>query len=143
MMSLVKIFESGAQKNNMAHFAAIVNIAAVDGPINTVEEKLLIRFANKLDISEAQFDEAMRYPSNYPINPPSSKEERLEYLYDLFKMIYADHEIDEPEMNLIRRYAIGLGCSSGTAKEVIKKSIQIFSGKIDFEDYRYLINKKE
>lgn len=56
--------------------------------------------------------------------------------------IYADHKIDEPERKLIHCYALGLLCSSDTAKEVITKYIKIFGGKIEFEDYQYLINKK-
>jgi len=142
-MSISTIYESGTQQNNIAHFASIANIAAVDGQINESEEKLLFRFANKLDINEEQIEEILHSPRSYPINPPSSKEKRLEYIYDLFRMIYVDHQVDEKEIKLIHSYAIGLGCTSSTAKEVIEKSIKIFGGEIDFEDYNYLINKKD
>ena len=134
-----KLFVSGIQENNIAHLAAMANIAAIDGEINEQEEQLLLKFAKKLDIGESHYQEILEDPDKYPINPPNTKLERLEYIYDLFKMIYADHEIDEPETRLIYRYAIGLGCSSERAKEVIEKSIKIFGGSIDFEDYQFLI----
>ncbi len=140
-MSISELYESGTQKNNIAHFAAIANIAIVDGESNDQEKALLLKFANKLDISSETFAEVIKNPGKYPINPPSTTAGRLEYLYDLFKMIFADHEIDEPEMKLIHRYAIGLGCSPDNAKEVIKKSIKIFKGDFDFEEYQFLINK--
>lgn len=57
-------------------------------------------------------------------------------------MIYADHEIDEPEAKLIYKYALGLGCSEDRAKEVIAKSIRLFGNKLDFEEYQYFIDKK-
>lgn len=141
-MSISELYESGAQKNNIAHFAAIANVAIVDGEANEQEKALLQRFANKLDISEETFKKVIKNPGKYPINPPSIKEERLEYLYDLFKMIFADHDIDEQEMKIIHRYAIGLGSSAADAEKLINKSIKIFKGEIDFEDYQYLINKR-
>jgi uncharacterized tellurite resistance protein B-like protein len=139
-MSISELYESGVQKSNISHFAAIVNIAVIDGQINDAEKSLLIKFANKLDISEYQFTEVMKNPGKYPISPANTKEERLEHLYDLFRMIFADHDIDEPEMKLIHRYAIGLGCTSEKADVLIEKSIKIFKGNINFKDYQYLIN---
>ena len=140
-MSISELYESGTHKGNLSHFAALAKIAAIDGQINEEEKKLLIRFADKLNIDGNEFNMVIQNPGIYPINPSHSKEERLHRLYDLFKMIFADHEIDEPEAKLIKRYAIGLGCSLEKADILIKKSIAVFSGKIDFEDYQYLINK--
>ena len=57
-------------------------------------------------------------------------------------MIFADHEIDDEERVLIERYAIGLGYTEELAATLIKRSIEIFNGGLDLEDYRYLLNKK-
>lgn len=141
-MSIVELYESGTQKNNIAHFAAIVNIAAIDGKLNEEEMNLLSKFASKLNIEKEQFDAVVKNPKKFSIAPVNSKEERLLHLYDLFKMIFVDHDIDEEERNLIFNYAILLGCSEEKAKEVIQKSIKIFSGNIDFETYQYLVERK-
>lgn len=140
-MSIVDLFESGIQKNNLKHFAAIANIAVIDGEVNENERVLLEKFAKKLDIDEAHYNEVLKKPSKFPIPSSNSKEERLQYIFELFQMIYADHEIDEPEAKLIYKYAIGLGCSEARSRDVIAKSIKIFGGGIDFEDYQYLIEK--
>lgn len=141
-MAISDLYTSGTQKNNVSHFAAIANIAAVDGKINKEEGLLLRKFANKLDISDAHYEEVLKDPTKYPIPSLHHKDERLEYIFELFQMIYADHEIDEPEAKLIYKYALGLGCSEERAKNVIAKSIKIFEGKFDFEDYKFLIEKK-
>jgi len=138
-MSISDLFESGIQKSNIIHFAAITNIAAIDGEINPKEEILLRKFAIKLDIDKAHYEEVIKNPSKYPMSALHHKEERLEHIYDLFKMIYADHEINEPEAKLIYKYALGMGCSDASAKEVIAKSIKFFEGQISFKDYQYLI----
>lgn len=141
-MSFSDLFGSGEHLRNLGHFAAIVNMAASDGDINEKEEKLLKRFARKLDIGEDEYIKVLENPSSYPIHPPNSYERRLERLHDLLVIIYSDHEMDEGESYLLKKYASGLGFSTETAEKIINRSIQIFSGKLDFEDFKYLIEKK-
>lgn len=141
-MSFTDLFESGEHSRNLGHFASIANIASVKGVINAEEEKMLKRFARKLDIDEDEYIAVLKNPTKYPINPPNSSERRLERMHDLFQMIFADHEIDDHERFLIEKYAIGLGYDAQTAQHLIKRSIEIYSGGLDFEDYRYLLNKK-
>lgn len=140
-MSFVDLFGSGEHLRNLGHFAAIVNLAAIDGEINAKEEIHLQRFARKLDIDETEYSKVLQNPTAFPISPPNTVERRLERLHDLFTIIYADHEIDAEESDLIRKYAIGLGFSNASADAIIKRSVDIFSGHLSFEDYRYLLNK--
>ena len=141
-MSFVDLFGSGEHLRNLGHFAAIVNLATVDGDINAEEEVQLQRFARKLDIGEAEYSKVLENPSAFPIQPPNTVERRLERLHDLFVIIFADHIIDDEEAELIKKYAIGLGFSTETSQAIIKRSIDIFSGHLSFEDYRYLLNKE-
>ncbi|HET8886685.1 MAG TPA: TerB family tellurite resistance protein [Salinimicrobium sp.] len=141
-MSILDLFGSGEHSRNLGHFASIVNIAASDGDINELEEAYLERFARKLDITEEEYNRILQNPGEFPINPDNSSERRLERLHDLFTVVYSDHEIAPEETHLIKKYAIGLGFSNEAAKKIITRSIQIFSGKIGFEDYVYLLKSK-
>ena len=140
-MSFIDLFESGEHKRNLGHFASLANIAFLDGKLSVIQEKLLARFARKLDIRKAEYKAVLKNPLRYPIIPPNAQEKRLERLHDLFKMIFTNHEIDDDERLLIERYAISLGYTSAVAQKVIRRSVQIFSGGLDFEDYKYLLNK--
>ena len=140
-MPILDLYNHSEKRRNLAHFAAIASLAAVDGDVNDHEMKLLKKFAQKLDISEAEFKEVMKKSNKYPIDPQNSSEKRLERLFDLFKIIFADNEIDDDEMVLLKKYAIGLGYPTEKADKIIGKSIAIFSGRIDFDDYLYLIKK--
>ncbi len=141
-MSFTDLFESGEHKRNIGHFASIANMAAVDGELNAEEEKMLRRFARKLDIDESEYEEVLKNPKQFPINPPNDADRRLERMHDLFEMIFADHEIDENERKLVEKYAIGLGYTDTLAAKLIKRSIEIYQGGLDMEDYRYLLNKE-
>ncbi|NND62467.1 MAG: TerB family tellurite resistance protein [Flavobacteriaceae bacterium] len=141
-MSFTDLFESGEHNRNLSHFASIARIAFVDGELNEDEETLLNRFARKLNVSEMEYQDILKNPEKYPIHPPNSADVRLERMLDLFKMIFADNEIDDEERALLERYAIGLGYTQDLANKLIKRSIEIFNGGLDLEDYRYLLNKK-
>ncbi len=141
-MPILDLFGSGEHSRKLSHFASIVNMATVHGEIKEPEETLLRRFARKLDISESEYLTVIENPTKFPIQPSNSQERRLERIHDLFVIIFCDHEIDEDESRLLQRYAIGLGFSSEGAEKVINRSIQIFSGKINIEDYKYLIEKE-
>lgn len=142
-MSISDLFGSGEHLRNLGHFASIVNLAAVDGEINSFEEQRLKRFAAKLDISEEEYKKVLKNPTAFPLNSYYSVEQRLERLYDLFQIIFTDHSVGEEEMGLIKKYALGLGFSSEASEKIIKRSVQIFSGEIAYEDYLYLLRKEE
>ncbi len=138
-MSFIDLYGNNEHHHNLAHFAAMATLAASDGIIHPAERKLLDQFAYKLDITTDEYKEVMKKENKYPINPPLSSEKRLERLYDLFRIIFVDHDIDEGEMQLIQKYAIGLGFSPAAASKVIQRSLVIFRGQLDFDDYMYLI----
>ncbi|MEE3999620.1 TerB family tellurite resistance protein [Tenacibaculum sp. FZY0031] len=139
-MSIVDLYESSKHRNNVAHFSAIVNLAIIDGDLNEEEEKLVNRFARKLDITEAEYQEIVENSKKYPVVPQAKTDDRLERLLDLFKIIYSDHQIDEAELKLILRYAIQLGFSQEKAEEIISKTTKIFSGEIDLDQYKSILN---
>lgn len=138
-MSFTDLYGNSEHRRNLAHFAAMATLAASDGSISKEEQVLLDRFARKLNISETEYKEVMKPSNKYPVEPPVDSEKRLERLYDLFRMIFADHMIDDEEMILLKKYAIGLGFSGEKADKIIERSVAIFSGKIDFDDYLYLL----
>ena len=141
-MSFSDLFGSGEHQRNLGHFASIVRIAIVDGEINEKEEVLLLRLSRKLGINDTEYKKVLENPSNHAIHPPHSHEKRLELLYDLLRIIYADHEIDEQEEHLLKKYAIGLGFSAETSTDIVERSIKILGGKLSFDDYFYLLNRK-
>ncbi len=142
-MPIVDLYSHSEQRRNLAHFAALATLAAVDGKVNPEEKAILDRFANKLNITPAEYKEVMKRENKYPVEAPFELEKRYERLFDFFRLIYSDHAIDEEEMVLVRKYAIGLGFSATKAESVIARSIAIFNGRVDFEDYLYLVSQKK
>ena len=140
-MPIVDWYEHGEKRKELAHFATLCTLAAVDGEINPSEKAILDRFAFKLNISDVEYKEIMKKENKYPIQTSHSSEKRLKRLFDFFQIIFSDNEMDEVERQMIEKYAIGLGFPVKKATEIIEKSVKIFTGKIAFEDYQYLMEK--
>lgn len=138
-MPIIDLYFHSEHRRNLAHFGALASLAAVDGEVNPREKALLDNFARKLDITNEEYKEVMKKTNKYPITASNSLKERLERLYDLFRLIYADHDVEDTEMVLLKKYAIGLGFPTKKANKIIEESVAIFSGRINFDDYLYIL----
>ena len=134
-MSFSNLYTSGFKTRNRDHFAAIVRVALADGIISSEEEAFINRTAINLEIDENEVAEIKANINDYPINPPASEQRRLERLYDLTRMVVADHIADDAEKKLMHRLIIGLGFPSDKANEIIEKSISEINKGSDEEDF--------
>lgn len=140
-MPIIDLYEAGNSRKQLAHFATLCSLAAADGEINEEEKAILDRFAIKLDISEAEYKEIMKKENKYPIETSASEEKRMKRLYDFFQIIFSDRDVDNTQLRMVEKYAIGLGFPVAKSEAIIEKSIKIFTGQIAFEDYLYLMDK--
>ena len=72
---------------------------------------------------------------SYKINPPVLKRERLERLYDLSRMVFADNIADEAEKELMHRLVIGLGFEQNEANSIIEKSFKEINKGSDEDEF--------
>ncbi len=142
-MSFTDLFDSGHHQRNIGRFAAIVNIASVDGEINEEEERVLKRLANKLGVDKEEYAKIIKNPTGYPVNPPNSAAKRLERLYEVLIVIFADHNMDKDEEFMLKKYAVALGFDPETSQAIIDRSVKILGGRLSFDDYLYLLERKD
>lgn len=126
---------SGDQKRNIEHFASIVKLAMADNEITEGEEKLLKRLAKRLHILEEKYTDILINYADYPIHTPHNYDERIERLYDLGKMIYADKEVTDDEANVLQRICVGLGFPLDNVEKVTDETIHLIINDNDLEDF--------
>lgn len=134
-MSISDLYSSGKHKQEIGHFASVVKIANADGKISEGEEKLLLRAAKKLNISLEEFKLITKKPEKFPVNPPVSYDERIERLYRLTKMIFADDEAELVEVKLMRKIAVGLHFSIENAEKVCDEAIHLVLNENDLDSF--------
>ncbi|SHG89295.1 hypothetical protein DFQ05_1823 [Winogradskyella wandonensis] len=134
-MSFSDLFESGFQKRNQDHFAAIVRVAMSDGIINDAEKAFLDRLATRLDINEHDYKEILKDYASHPINAPHSYNERLERLYDLARMVWADHIEGPNQVALLEKLCIGLGFNQDNVKYIADKALTLVHYEVDLDEF--------
>ena len=134
-MSFSDLYTPGFKSRNRDHFAAIIRIALADGIISKEEESFINRTAINLEIEDSEVIEIKANIDSYPINPPVSEQNRLERLYDLSRMVFADNIADKAEKNLLKRLVIGLGFTVDKVDQVIEKSFLEISKGSDEEEF--------
>jgi len=134
-MSFSNLFDSGFKKRNEDHFAAIVRVAMSDGVITDNERAFLDRLATRLEISEHDYKEILGDYKKHPINAPLSYDERLERLYDLSRMVWAD-DIEGPNQHwLLEKLCVGLGFHAQNVKYIADKALALAYDKVDSETF--------
>lgn len=136
-MSITDLYDSEFKSRNKGHFAAIVRVALSDGKIVEEEQLFLNRLAKNLDISQAEYDEILKDPTKYPINPPYLHIQRLERLYDLSRMVFADGKIGPNQRNLMIRFGIALGFTPSNVNFIIDKALSLLSLNVDLDTFIY------
>ncbi|WP_340075817.1 TerB family tellurite resistance protein [Leptobacterium sp. I13] len=135
-MSISELYSSGFRERNRDHFAAIVRVALSDNVITEDEKAFLDRLAKNLDISDEDYEKILEDPSQYPINPPSFYDLRLERLYDIARMVYADHIEDEHQLNIMARLGVGLGFTPTNVRYIVKKAMDLIHQDVDIETFK-------
>ena len=133
-MSISNLYTNGFKSRNRDHFAAIVRVALADGVISKEEEAFINRTAINLEIEESEVANIIENINDYHINPPATEQRRLERLYDLARMVFADHVADEAEQQLMKRLIVGLGFAVSDVDKIMNLSFdQIKKGSDEDE----------
>lgn len=135
-MSISDLYDSGFRQRNEDHFAAIVRVAMSDGVITDEEKAFLDRLARNLDITDTQYKNILKDYMSHPINPPITYDNRLERLYDLGRMVYADSELGKKQADILEKLGVGLGFSAHNVKYVVDKALSLISNGVDLETFK-------
>ena len=130
---------SGDQKRNLEHFASIARLAMADNVITEGEEILLKRLATRFHILEDQYEKILKNPAEYPVHTPHNYDERIERLYDLAKMIYADKDVTKEEAKILRKICVGLGFPLDNVEKVADEAIHLIMNENDLEVFNKAI----
>lgn len=86
-----------------SHFLRLYQIAFSDDNFDVLEMQMLYKFAEERGFTPQQLNEVLLNPSHNS-TIPDSLEKRVEYLYDLAIMIWADNKVTEDEYITLKKY---------------------------------------
>ena len=62
---------------------------------------------------------------------------RLERLYDLARMVYADDVLGEKQRDLLTRFALALGFTAGNVGYIVDKALKLVDMNVDLDTFTY------
>jgi hypothetical protein len=136
-MSFSDLFDNEFKSRNKGHFSSIVRVATADGALSPEEKLFLDKLAHNLEISPAEYEEILENPLKYPINPPYLYTQRLERLFDLSRMVFADHVLGQRQKNILMKFAIALGFTPSNASYIVDKALSLMVQNVDLDTFVY------
>lgn len=130
-------FDHGFKERNQGHFASIVRVAMENGHLSDEEKLFLDKLAKRLEITADEYKEILKNPFKYPINPPHLYVQRLERLYDLSRMVYADHILGPKQKEILTRFALALGFTPGNVNYIVDKALSLLVLNADSDTFVY------
>ncbi|MEJ5050778.1 hypothetical protein WH221_13155 [Chryseobacterium culicis] len=96
-------------ENLKAHFLRLYQMAICDDDFSALELKMLYRCAEERGIPSKNLDEILLNPINLKSLVPQTIEEKIDYLYDLTVMIWADGIVSPNEYVAMQKYVLMFG----------------------------------
>ena len=87
-----------------SHFLRLYQMALTDDNFNSLELQTLYHFADERGVPKEELEKLFVNPVSYESDLPEDLNTRIEYLYDLTRIIWADGKVTPDEMNTLKKY---------------------------------------
>jgi len=106
-----------------AQFLRLYQMAMTDGDFSPLEWKMLYEFGEERNISKKELDKILLSTSGN-LQVPESIEQKLEYLFDFARMIWADGHVSEDERVTMKKFCRKFGFLEENIEELSEYLIQ-------------------
>ncbi len=106
------------KKNHLKNLLALAN---ADGNIHKKEIELLFKIGKKYGLKDWQIQNLVDAKEIFELNIPDNFHDRMNLLYDLMLMVYADGEVEKREIEFCEDVAKRFSMSKGIVKWLLDK----------------------
>jgi uncharacterized tellurite resistance protein B-like protein len=124
-------------ENLKAHFLRLYQMAICDDDFSALELKMLYKCAEERGISSKNLDEILLNPINIKSLVPKTIEEKVDYLYDLTVMIWADGVVSPNEYSAMEKYVLMFGFLEENVKAIVDYLIEAVKIEKDKNEILY------
>ena len=98
------------------HIKNLLALAKVDGYMHPKEEELLYKIAKRYGLKDRQVKVLVDSEEKFTMNVPDNHNDKMNLLYDLILMVYADGVVDEHELEFCEEAVKQFGMKKGLVK---------------------------
>ena len=122
---MIGFFEHQYLSYKKNHIKNLMALAKSDGSIHDKEEQMLFKIARRYGLKDRQIKEILESKEKHKLIVPDNHNDKMNLLYDLLLMIYADDIVDKNEVKFFE----GAIKKFGMKKETVKWLLNIFQKK--------------
>jgi uncharacterized tellurite resistance protein B-like protein len=124
-----------------SHFLRLYQMAFADDNFDKLELKMLYHFAEERGISEEQLQHVLLNPLTEEAEMPETLDQKIDYLNDLAKMIWADGVVTEDERNTLLKYCKKFGFLDENLQQLVDFLLECAKEDLSVEDIILKINE--
>lgn len=95
---MIGFFEHQYLSYKKNHIRNLLALAKADGHMHEKEEKLLYKIGARYGLKDHQIKNLIDSNEKFQVNIPDNHHDRMNLLYDLILMVYADEHVDKSEV---------------------------------------------
>src|SRR6187551_135942 len=95
---MIGFFEHQYLSYKKNHIKNLLALAKADGHMHVKEEALLYKIGKRYGLKERQVKELIEADEKFEVIVPDNHNDRMNLLYDLILMVYADDKVDAHEV---------------------------------------------
>src|SRR5688500_3296077 len=119
---MIGFFEHQYLSYKKNHIKNLLALAKVDGHMHEKEEKLLFKIGKRYGLKDRQIRELVDSKEKHKVIVPDNHHDKMNLLYDLLLMIYADDVVDKHEVEFFEDAVKKFGMK----KEIVKWLLMAF-----------------
>jgi uncharacterized tellurite resistance protein B-like protein len=141
-MGIIDAYENAEFRNRISVLATLIKLSLVDGVLDENEMRIIAKVARQyglLDPDDLHY--IIKNYDKYSLEPTYSYDERIEQLYYLTKIIYADGHIDKGELKLLKNAIVALGFPPNNVDIIYERAVGLIVDEADLDIFTKEIKK--
>jgi uncharacterized membrane protein YebE (DUF533 family) len=119
---MIGFFEHQYLSYKKNHIKNLLALAKVDGHVHAKEQKMLFKIGKRYGLKDRQIKELVDSKEKFKMIVPDNHNDKMNLLYDLLLMIYADDVVDKHEVEFFETSVKKFGMK----KEMVKWLFSVF-----------------
>ncbi len=116
---MTSFFEHQRTSYKRSYMRNLIALASSDGSLDDDEVRLIYTIGARRGLKEWQISELLEESEKHPFFMPESVGNRMNLLYDVMQIVYADGKVSESEFVFIKNVIAALKLDESIVKELI------------------------
>lgn len=103
-----------------SHLHLLLELARADKRMHINEDKFMRKVADRIGLTDEEFDEVKFYPDRFQFTLPTTEAERFKCFIDLLNLMKVDDDIDRAEIDFVKRIGLIMGINVSLTEDLIE-----------------------